>query len=59
MDLAARLLVRAVRSKLHPSGAKAGGDYRSPYHAGRSMVDCLHLANAILGGAPNGGCTLV
>ena len=45
--------------QLRPSGAKAGGDYRSPYHTGRAMVDCLDLADAILAGAPTGGRTLV
>jgi mannose/cellobiose epimerase-like protein (N-acyl-D-glucosamine 2-epimerase family) len=48
-----------IDPQLRPKGAKAGGDYRAPYHVGRALLDCLHLADEILDGASVQACTVL
>jgi mannobiose 2-epimerase len=48
-----------IDRQLKPKGAKAGGDYRAPYHVGRALLDCLRLADEILDGGAAQGCTIL
>ena len=53
--LGGRLLVRPSTGP-RPGGAKAG-PWGGPYQAGRAVLGCLRLIDAITAGAPKGGCT--